>query len=132
MLQYHEGIAEAKKRKNDVTLASALILELVKVGICSSHQQSAWRVVNLPECPIAVQLEFDEQHVDIIPLSAYTESLGTSFPLAPHSIPHHVRLKLSTPDDIHEAVQAIANCFPQHRIEHGKNTKRQPTKKSRP
>lgn len=129
MLKYRDGILEAKKRKNNVELANALTLALVRVGLCSSYQHDSWRVVNLPECPLAVQLEFDENHVDIVPLSAYTDKLTVAFPLAAHPVPHHVRLTLNDVQDIDSIVTIISGCFPQHQVDNVKDTKRRVTKR---
>lgn len=99
----------------DEQLAQDLMKELHLKGYCSSRQSESWRVVTRPLCPIKVQLEIREtkdKTLDIIPLSAYTETLEARFPLAGLKLPHASSLPFRDADDIENILYAIEACFP--------------------
>lgn len=99
----------------DEQLAQDLMKELHLKGYCSSRQSESWRVVNLPLCPVKVQIEIrevEDKTIDIIPLSAYTETLDDRFPLAGLKLPHASSLPFRNNDDITDIVDAIEACFP--------------------
>lgn len=99
----------------DEQLAQDLMKELHLKGYCSSRQSESWRVVNRPLCPIKVQIEIretEDKTLDIIPLSAYTETLEARFPLAGLKLPHSSSLPFRNHEDIADIVTAIEACFP--------------------
>lgn len=109
------GLEEANKRVVNSELAEELIRLLSKEGYCSSHQAESWRVVNRPRCPIKVQLEIGNEasaEIDIVPLSAYTDTLDERFPLSGLSLPHAVRLPFKNKEDVEAVVARIDECFP--------------------
>lgn len=109
------GIHEANEREVDIALSTALVRSLSENGYSSSHQAETWRIVNRPLCPIKVQLEFrdaKEGIADIIPLSAYTESIEECYPLAGLELPHTVSLPFRREEDIEAIIEQINKCFP--------------------
>lgn len=85
------------------------------MGYCFSRLSETWRVINRPSCPIKVQMEVrdeKEAKVDIIPLSAYTETLNHVYPLASLDLPHATTLPLKDATDIPLIVEHITKCFP--------------------
>lgn len=93
-------------------LVEELMVRLTNNGFCSSRRSPSWRVVNRPNCPLRVQLEFGLDEVDIVPLSAYTETLETGFPLADQGIPHTQRIKFNSREDIDTLIASVKSCFP--------------------
>lgn len=99
----------------DLELSTLLVKALSENGYCSSHQAQTWRIVNRPLCPVKVQLEFrdvSEATVDLVPLSAYTDSIAECYPLAHLELPHTVSLPLRTERDIAAIIERIDQCFP--------------------
>jgi hypothetical protein len=110
-----EGLESANRRKVDEQLTQDLMKELHLKGYCASMQSESWRVINRPLCPIKVQIEIREtadKTIDVIPLSAYTETLETRFPLADLKLPHVSSLPFRNHDDIADIVKVIEACFP--------------------
>lgn len=109
------GLKEANEREVDIDLATALVKALSEQGYCSSRQSETWRIVNRPLCPIKVQLEIRdlaEKTIDLIPLSAYTDSIEEHYPLVHLELPHTVSLPFRTEADIEEVIEYINFCFP--------------------
>lgn len=114
-IPYLNALEDSRKRVTNNDLIEELMVKLTNKGFCSSRHSQSWRVINQPACPLKVQLEFgtDGQNtVDIIPLSSYTETLETSFPLASRGIPHTRTVKFETAEDIDILIDSIEQCFP--------------------
>lgn len=102
-------------QKVDVEKTHQFILMLNNKGFSASRQSDSWRIINKPECPIRVQLEFTNNgthSISIIPLSSYTDSLEQPYPLQSKGIPHTATMEFETIEDIENAMTAIQKCFP--------------------
>lgn len=99
----------------DLNLSDSLVRALSEHGYSSSHQAETWRIVNRPLCPIKVQIEIrdtKEGILDLIPLSAYTESLDERYPLASLDLPHVTSHPFTKVEDIDAIIDRINRCFP--------------------
>lgn len=106
---------QSNTQKVDVKKVDAFVWMLTTQGFSASRQTDSWRIINKPECPLRVQLEFTgngKQSISIIPLSSYTDSLDTPYPLHKSGVPHTVTMDFETEEDIENASMAIQKCFP--------------------